>query len=168
MFYGPYCRLSSDECVLCSLYVPTRKKTCVRVSVFYYILTNMVCYQNFYPCQSNKKKRILYYNFSLYFLSWRWLCIFSYVEERYLNFLFCIFLVHTICLFLFMCWSFSYWFIEVLYVGVPLWLSWLTIWLGLRSRSQDPAVKPHVRLPTHQGVCLSLFLSPASAHALSL
>jgi len=58
-------------------------------------------------------------------------------------------------------------------LGAPGWLSWLSLRLWLRSRSQGLEIKPHTGLPAQQGVCLRFSLplplpSVVHAHACSL
>ena len=53
--------------------------------------------------------------------------------------------------------------VENFYVGAPGWLSWLSIFLQLRSWSRGPGIEPHVGLPAEEGAGLSspsLGLSP--------
>ena len=56
--------------------------------------------------------------------------------------------------------------------GAPGWLNWLSIYLQLRSWSQGPGIRPHIRLPAQEGVCFSSSLcplpsAPALRHSLS-
>lgn len=46
-------------------------------------------------------------------------------------------------------------------MGAPGWLSQLTVCLQLMTWSQGRRMKPHIRLPAQQGVCLSLSLCPS-------
>ena len=48
-------------------------------------------------------------------------------------------------------------------------VSWTSdSWFWLRSCFQGPGIKPHIRLPTKQGVCLSSSYAPPPAHSCSL
>ena len=45
---------------------------------------------------------------------------------------------------------------EIWILGVPRWLSWLSVSLWFRSWSQGPGIEAHIRLPAQKGVCFSL------------
>ena len=57
--------------------------------------------------------------------------------------------------------------LKIPFLGAPWWIRWLNGCLWLKSWSQSPGIKPHIRLPAQGGVCFSLWLSPSCAFSVS-